>query len=97
MYRVTPRTVEETYTRNILLGRYGIDQAFSLLVTGSTVTFTQSPMDTELLAADWYIIGGHERVLTGAEASSLISAGYGSLLEATAVGYSDIYIDIMED
>jgi len=82
-YRITPQKVEEFYTDNILMGRYGIDTALTVVVKGGVVSFLQSPLDVELSDADWYVLGGHVQDLTPSQVADLTAAGYGSLVEIT--------------
>jgi hypothetical protein len=48
----------------------------SLLVTGTTVVQTETPSQDELEACSYYFLGGHEYVISDAQATVLINAGY---------------------
>jgi hypothetical protein len=39
------------------------------------------PYQNDLADADWYILGGHQQVITDAQAAVLIAAGYGAYVE----------------
>ena len=80
-YRIIQQTGDEVWTPQLPAARYGIPRASTLLFKDGAVTFKQSPLDVELRAADWYVIGGHDDLLTEAQAADLTTAGYGSLLE----------------
>lgn len=80
-YRLIQQTGDEVWTLQLPTARYGIPRASTLLFKDGAVTFKQSPLDVELRAADWYVIGGHDDLLTEAQAADLTTAGYGSLLE----------------
>jgi hypothetical protein len=80
-YRLVDLSSGQVYTSNILLGRYSIESGNTLLYTGGVVTVTDSPLDTDLAAADWYVLGGHDRTLTASQVADLQSAGYGALVE----------------
>lgn len=80
-YRLIQQTGDEVWTLQLPAARYGIPRASTLLFKDGAVTFKQSPLDVELRAADWYVIGGHDDLLTEAQAADLTTAGYGSLLE----------------
>lgn len=57
-----------------------IPRGISLLVTGTTVTAIQTPSQDDLAAADYYFLGGHEYVVSDAQAAVLTAAGYGDNL-----------------
>ena len=80
-YRIIQQTGDEVWTLQLPAARCGIPRASTLLFKDGAVTFKQSPLDVELRAADWYVIGGHDDLLTEAQAADLTTAGYGSLLE----------------
>ena len=61
-----------------------IPRAYTLIVNGTTVTEVQTPYQNDLEDADAYYLGGHEYVLTQAEAQILIDAGYSDYLEPIA-------------
>jgi hypothetical protein len=50
------------------------------LVNGTTVTEVQTPYQDDMDNADAAYLGGHEYILTDAEAQILIDAGYGDYL-----------------
>jgi hypothetical protein len=39
------------------------------------------PYQDDLYNADWYVLGGHQQVITDAQAAVLIAAGYGDYVE----------------
>ena len=57
-----------------------IPRGYSLLVNGTTVTEIQTPYQDDMANADAAYLGGHEYILTDAEAQILIDAGYSSYL-----------------
>lgn len=57
-----------------------IPRGYSLLVNGTTVTEIQTPYQDDIANADAAYLGGHEYILTNAEAQILIDAGYSSYL-----------------
>ena len=57
-----------------------IPRGYSLLVTGTTVTEIQTPSQDQLAAAGYYFLGGHEYVVSQAQATVLINAGYSAYL-----------------
>jgi len=61
-----------------------IPRAYTLIVNGTTVTEVQSPYQDDLANADAYYLGGHNYILTEAEAQILIDAGYSEYLEPIA-------------
>jgi hypothetical protein len=80
-FKLVDLSSQEAYTNNILYGRYAIGRGRTLLYRAGTVVVTDSPLDTDLLAADWYILGGHDPALTETQANQLTNAGYGALVE----------------
>lgn len=72
---------EQTYTDNILMGRFGIDTGKTVIVKGGEVTITDYPYQDELEQADFYLLGGHHYQLTDEQAQVLINAGHGELVE----------------
>jgi hypothetical protein len=54
-----------------------IARGVTFIVNGSTVTTTLYPYQDDLFNADWYVLGGHNQVITDAQAAVLIAAGYG--------------------
>ena len=61
-----------------------IPRGITFIVNGTTVTEVQTPYQNDLEDADAYYLGGHEYVLTQAEAQILIDAGYSDYLEPIA-------------
>ena len=57
-----------------------IPRGISLLVNGTTVTEVQTPYQDDIASADAAYLGGHEYILTEAEAQVLIDAGYSDYL-----------------
>ena len=57
-----------------------IPRGYSLLVTGTTVVEVQTPSQDDLAAASYYFLGGHEYVVSQAQATVLINAGYSAYL-----------------
>jgi len=57
-----------------------IPRGYSLLVTGTTVEEIQTPNQDDLAAASYYFLGGHEYVVSQAQATVLINAGYSAYL-----------------
>jgi hypothetical protein len=57
-----------------------IPRGYSLLVTGTTVTEIQTPSQDQLDEAGYYFLGGHEYVVSQAQATVLINAGYSAYL-----------------
>ena len=57
-----------------------IPRGYSLLVNGTTVTEVQTPYQNDIENADACYMGGHEYILTEAEAQVLIDAGYSDYL-----------------
>lgn len=57
-----------------------IGRGVTLIVNGTTVTQSRYPYQDDLAAADAYYLGGHNYVLTDAEAQILIDAGYSDYL-----------------
>jgi hypothetical protein len=57
-----------------------IPRGYSLLVNGTTVTEIQTPYQNDIEEADACYMGGHEYILTQAEAQILIDAGYSDYL-----------------
>ena len=57
-----------------------VPRGMSLLVNGTTVTEIQTPYQDDIANADAAYLGGHEYILTDAQAQILIDAGYSSYL-----------------
>jgi len=66
-----------TYTGPINPYMTDIARGVTFIVNGSTVTTTLYPYQDDLFNADWYVLGGHNQVITDAQAAVLIAAGYG--------------------
>lgn len=66
-----------TYTGAINPYMTDIARGVTFIVNGSTVTTTLYPYQDDLFNADWYVLGGHNQVITDAQAAVLIAAGYG--------------------
>jgi hypothetical protein len=60
--------------------RWSIPRGLSLVVTGSTVRAKQWVESEEVDVADHFYLGGHEHIVSEAEATVLTDAGYGSYL-----------------
>jgi hypothetical protein len=71
-----------TVNGNIPVSLTDIPRGVSLLVTGTTVTATQTPSQDDLAAASYYFLGGHEYTISDAQATVLINAGYSSYVTA---------------
>lgn len=78
-YLVLP-TIELTYTDNILLRRYGIDNGQALLITGTVGTLSTFPAQQEIADADYYFRGGATNILDDTEEAAVIAAGYGQYI-----------------
>jgi hypothetical protein len=61
-----------------------VPRGYSLLVNGTTVTKIQTPSQDQLAAASYYFLGGHEYVVSQAQADVLTNAGYGDYLTVIA-------------
>jgi hypothetical protein len=70
-----------TYTGAINPYLTDIARGVTFIVNGSTVETTMYPYQNDLADADWYILGGHQQVITDAQAAVLIAAGYGAYVE----------------
>ena len=70
-----------TYTGAINPYLTDIARGVTFIVNGSTVTTTMYPYQDDLYNADWYVLGGHQQVITDAQAAVLIAAGYGAYVE----------------
>ena len=57
-----------------------IPRGITFIVNGTTVTTEQTPSQDTLDAADAYYLGGHEYIISDADAQILIDAGYSSYL-----------------
>lgn len=92
-YILTPPVVMEPAERaHRLFRRVPIPRGVSLLVTGTSVVESRWPTIEQQEAADVVYMGGHEYVLTDADAQVLIDAGYGANLER-----ADVYVDRTEE
>lgn len=75
-YLVLP-TIEVSYTDNILLERYPIDNGQSLLITNNVGTLTTFPAQQDIADADYYFRGGSLNILDDAALAAVEAAGYG--------------------
>lgn len=89
MYHFIPPSVKEAPAGGgRLFFRYGLQRGISVLVTDGVVTEVRSPTQDEVSAADAAYIGGHEYLISDADAAPLLAAG----LHLTYVhGYTDDY------
>ena len=78
-YLVLP-TIELTYTDNILLRRYGIDNGQALLINGVTGTLSTFPAQQEIADADYYFRGGATNLLDDESEAAVVAAGYGQYI-----------------
>lgn len=95
MYLLVPPTVNEAPGMDVagpLFGRVAYPRGVSLLVTGTRVREQRWPTIEQQRAADTTYLGGHEYLLTDAQAQVLIDAGYESCLTKTDA-YGDTYED----
>jgi len=77
-YVLTPPTVDEGPAGfGRLFWRYKIARGDTLLMTAGVVTRTRTPSVAEAAAADYAYLGGHVYVISPAENTLLIAAGYG--------------------
>ena len=75
-YLVLP-TIELTYTDNVLLRRYSIDNGQSLLITNNVGVLQTFPAQEEIAEADYYFRGGATNILDDAALAAVEAAGYG--------------------
>lgn len=75
-YLVLP-TIEVTYTDNVLLKRYSIDNGQSLLITNNVGVLQTFPAQEEIAEADYYFRGGATNILDDAALAAVEAAGYG--------------------
>lgn len=73
-------TVLYTYTDNILLKRYGIENGRSLLITASEGVIGDFFAQDQIREADFYFGGGRRHELNPTEEAAVIAAGYGDLI-----------------
>jgi hypothetical protein len=78
-YLVLP-TIELTYTDNILLKRYPIDNGQALLITGTTGVLETFPAQESIADADYYFRGGATNILDDESEAAVIAAGYGAYI-----------------
>ena len=57
-----------------------VNRGLTLIWDGHTLTANQFPYQTDMENAVWYLLGGHEQVVTDAQAAILIANGYGNCL-----------------
>lgn len=81
IYRLKLPTVEYAITKNILLSRYPIHVGQTLLITGTTGTIVEVPVDSDLQAADFAFRGGRIYQLSQIQYDAVVAAGYGDLVE----------------
>ena len=81
IYRLNAGTFEQTYTNNILMGRFGIDTGFSVIVKDNTVTVTDYPDTFTLEQADAYYLGGRHYQLNQSQYEAFVAAGRTDLIE----------------
>lgn len=78
-YLVLP-TIELTYTDNILLKRYPIDNGQALLITGTTGVLETFPAQESIADADYYFRGGATNILDDESEAAVVAAGYGQYI-----------------
>lgn len=78
-YLVLP-TIELTYTDNILLKRYPIDNGQALLITGTTGVLETFPAQESIADADYYFRGGATNILDDESEAAVVAAGYGAYI-----------------
>lgn len=78
IYRLLPPTVREGPVGP--RGLWSINRGITLQVTGGVVTQNRYPSDISIEEADYTYLGGHEYVVTDAEALVLANGGYASNL-----------------
>lgn len=81
IYRLQLPTVEEAYTRHVLLQRYPIHVGRSLLITGTSGEFQQFVAQDAIAAADYYFGGGRHYQLNQTEYEAVDAAGFGDYVE----------------
>ena len=54
-----------------------IARGVTIIVKDGVIETTLYPYQNTLADADWYILGGHQQVITDAQAAFLIANGYG--------------------
>ena len=57
-----------------------VNRGLTLIWDGTTLTSNQYPYQNDLQNAVWYLLGGHEQVVTDEQAAILIANGYASCL-----------------
>ena len=75
---LTLPTLDNIYTDHFLFSRYSIPVGQSLLITSDVGTLTQFPSQDEIRDADFYFGGGRRHVLSSAEHTAVVAAGYSS-------------------
>ena len=73
-------TVRYTYTENVLLRRYAIENGRSLLITGSQGVIGDFFAQDQIEDADFYFGGGRRHELNPEEEAAVVAAGYGDLI-----------------
>jgi endonuclease YncB( thermonuclease family) len=83
-YLLKPPTVDESpagFSR--LFWRYRIARGDTLLVNGTVVTRLRTPGVDQTQEADYCYQGGHEYILSEAEYTILVNAGYSANITVT--------------
>lgn len=57
-----------------------VNRGLTLIWDGTTLTANQFPYQTDMQNAVWYLLGGHEQVVTDEQAAILIANGYANCL-----------------
>ena len=84
-YIFNPPTVEETPAGfGALFWRFRIPRADTITMTNGVVSSQRTYEISELLAADYYYVGGHVYTLSKTEYTQLVAAGYGSYITTVA-------------
>lgn len=74
-------SVDITYATDDLFGEFvRIPTPKSLIITNGVGRITDYPANSELLAADYYFLGGHYNVLNEDEIAAVTAAGFGDLI-----------------
>jgi len=55
-----------------------VNRGITLIWDGTTLTANRYPYQNDLENAVWYLLGGHEQIITDEQAAILIANGYGS-------------------
>lgn len=73
-------TVRYTYTENVLLRRYAIENGRSLLITDNQGVIGDFFAQDQIADADFYFGGGRRHELDPEEEAAVVAAGYGDLI-----------------